>query len=155
MTSTSASAGSAASGPVALIGGSSFLESHLLSAFKPLTVHTAHGPAIVHSNSAGSLYFIQRHAANPAESYSPPHLINKRAIVAALQQLQVTLVVGFGSVGSLRRDIPVGQLLVPDDFYDTEPVSMFHYDKRGHMSVQQLRPQQRRRGDEQLALTPA
>jgi 5'-methylthioadenosine phosphorylase len=137
MTSTSASAASPAAGPIALIGGSSFLESHLLSSFKPLTVHTAHGPAIVHSNSSSSLYFIQRHAANPAQTYSPPHLINKRAIVAALQQLQVTVVVGFGSVGSLRRDIPVGQLLVPDDFYDTEPVSLFEYDKRGHMSAAQ------------------
>ena len=119
---------------MALIGGSSFLESSYLASFTPLVVSTPHGPAVVHVNPSQSLYFVQRHTANPAQPYSPPHLINKRAIMAALSQLSVRSVVAFGSVGSLKLSIPVGQLLLPDDFYDAEPVSMFDFDKRGHMS---------------------
>jgi len=124
-------------GPIALIGGSSFLESHYLASFTPLTIQTPHGPAIVHANSVSSpsIYFIQRHAANPHEPYSPPHLINKRPIMAALKQLGCVKVIAFGSVGSLKKTIPVGSLIIPDDFYDIEPFSMFDFDKRGHMSV--------------------
>ena len=131
----------AAQGPIALIGGSSFLESTYLSNYAVHTVHTAHGSVLVHSNPARSIHFIQRHHASPHEPYSPPHLINKRAIVAALSALGCVRVIGFGSVGTLRpAEVGVGRLVVPDDFYDIEPVSMFDYDKRGHMSVKHTRP---------------
>ena len=123
-------------GPIGLIGGSSFLESTYLSAYAVHTVHTAHGAVLVHSNPTRSIHFIQRHHASPHHPYSPPHLINKRAIVAALSTLGCVRVIGFGSVGTLRpAEIAVGRLVVPDDFYDIEPVSMFDFDKRGHMSV--------------------
>ena len=126
----------AAQGPIGLIGGSSFLESTYLSTYAVHTVHTVHGAVLVHSNPARSIHFVQRHHASPHHEYSPPHLINKRAIVSALQQLQCVRVIGFGSVGTLRpAEIGVGRLVVPDDFYDIEPVSMFDYDKRGHMSA--------------------
>jgi len=123
-------------GPIGLIGGSSFLESTYLSTYAVHTVHTPHGSVLVHSNPTHSIHFIQRHHASPHHEYSPPHLINKRAIAAALSQLGCVRVIGFGSVGTLRpAEIAVGRLVVPDDFYDIEPVSMFEYDKRGHMSV--------------------
>lgn len=126
----------AAQGPIALIGGSSFLESTYLSTYTQHTVHTQHGSVLVHSNPTRSIHFIQRHHASPHHPYSPPHLINKRAIVAALSQLGCVRVIGFGSVGTLRpAEVGVGRLVVPDDFYDIEPVSMFDYDKRGHMSA--------------------
>ena len=128
------SSSSPARGPIALIGGSSFLDSSYLSSFTPITVPTPHGPCIVHCNASRSLYFIQRHHANPSYPYSPPHLINKRSIIAALLQLGVTSIVAFGSVGSLKPSIPVGQLVIPDDFYDVEPVTLFEYEPKGHMS---------------------
>jgi purine nucleoside phosphorylase len=80
---------------LALIGGSSFLESSALTSFIRREISTPHGPVLVYAapsiNADGSsnIYFVQRHAANPDadKKYSPPHLINYRAIVTALQQL--------------------------------------------------------------------
>lgn len=74
---------------LALIGGSSFLESASLRAFSALTVDTPFGPVSLWRNADHSVYFVQRHAANPekGKEYSPPHLINYRAIAKALQQL--------------------------------------------------------------------
>ena len=142
----SSSASPAAPGPIALIGGSSFLDSSYLSSYTPLTIPTPHGSAIVHASPSRSIFFVQRHEASPSHPYSPPHLINKRSIMAALQQLGVTTVVGFGSVGSLKAAIPVGQLVIPDDFYDVDPTSMFDYDKRGHMSAPHTRRAPQRAG---------
>ncbi len=80
---------------LALIGGSSFLDSSALSSFVRREVQTPHGAVLLyahpHTNADGSsnIYFVQRHAANPDgdKKYSPPHLINYRAIAKALQQL--------------------------------------------------------------------
>jgi hypothetical protein len=74
---------------LALIGGSSFLESAALAGLHKFVVDTPHGGVIVRSNKEGSLLFVQRHAANPDEGkeYSPPHLINYKAIAKALKQL--------------------------------------------------------------------
>ena len=127
-------------GPIALIGGSSFLESSYLSSFTPRTVSTPHGSCIVHANASQSLYFVQRHHANPDYAYSPPHLINKRSIMTALLELGVSTVIAFGSVGSLKPAIPVGQLVIPDDFYDADPVTLFDYEPKGHMSAAHCTP---------------
>ena len=77
---------------LALIGGSSFLESAALAGLQRAVVDTPHGAVIVRSNAAATLLFIQRHAANPDEGkeYSPPHLINYKAIATALKQLVQT-----------------------------------------------------------------
>jgi hypothetical protein len=92
-----AAAAAASTGPsvrvLALIGGSSFLESSALRGFERREVHTPHGAVVVHAqpttNERTTLYFVQRHAANPdpEKAYSPPHLINYRAIATALKQL--------------------------------------------------------------------
>lgn len=120
-----------------LIGGSSFLESTYLRSFEVSIIDTPHGAVIVRSNPDKSILFIQRHAAdpNPAHTYSPPHLINYKAIALAFKQLQVSHVVAFGSVGSLKKTLPVGQLLVPDDWIHFTPISTFDYAKGGHVGT--------------------
>jgi len=76
---------------------------------------------------------VQRHEANPLKPYTPPHLINKRGIIQALQKLGVGTIIGFGSTGSLKPKIPVGTLLVPDDYMcPAYPISFFD-DARGHI----------------------
>ncbi len=135
MSSDSAPAPFAFEGPLGLIGGSSFLESQALAAFRPVHVITSYGRCILHTNADRSIYFVQRHAADPDHPYSPPHLINKQAIIAALHSLGVHMIIAFGSVGALKRSIPVGSLMIPDDFLDItlKPVSMFEYSKAGHL----------------------
>jgi 5-methylthioadenosine/S-adenosylhomocysteine deaminase len=76
--------------------------------------------------------FVQRHAANPDLVYSPPHYINKKANIAALNQLGIKRVLAFGSVGSMRSDLRCGTLVVPDDFVSLEPITFFN-DHKGHM----------------------
>ncbi len=46
----------------------------------------------------------------------PPHRINHKANIAALESEGVSQLVGVCSVGSLRREIKPGQLVVPDDY---------------------------------------
>jgi 5'-methylthioadenosine phosphorylase len=123
--------------PIAFIGGSSFLESALLSSFKCLTFTTSYGAANIYVNDNRTIYYVQRHAANPHHEYSPPHLINHRATMSALHQCGIRYIIAFGSVGSLKKSLPVSSLVVPDDYYDPTPISMFEYDKRGHLSVVQ------------------
>jgi len=128
---------------LALIGGSSFLESSALASFVRREVHTPHGAVVVHARPTkdggidSNLYFVQRHAANPdpEKAYSPPHLINYKAIATALKQLNVSHVLAFGSTGSLKKTLPVGSLLVPDDWLHFTPISTFDYAKGGHVGT--------------------
>jgi purine nucleoside phosphorylase len=43
-------------------------------------------------------------------------------------------VLAFGSTGSLKKTLPVGTLLVPDDWMHFAPISTFEYAKGGHVS---------------------
>jgi purine nucleoside phosphorylase len=61
-------------------------------------------------------------------------LINRKAIITALHSLGVTQIIAFGSVGTLKKTIPLGTLVVPDDFLAPAfPTSFFDYSARGHM----------------------
>jgi len=80
---------SASVSKLAIIGGSSFLDSAKLADFALRTVDTPHGSVQLRTSPSGAVVFVQRHAANPQQGkeYSPPHLINYKAIAKALQQL--------------------------------------------------------------------
>jgi purine nucleoside phosphorylase len=80
-----------------------------------------------------NLVFCQRHAADPVKEYSPPHLINKKAIISAFSQLKVKFIIGFASVGTLKKDIKLGMLVIPDDFFNLWDSISFFEDKRGHI----------------------
>jgi purine nucleoside phosphorylase len=69
-------------------------------------------------DAARTLVFCQRHQADPDHEYTPPHKINKHAIIWALHQLGCSKIVAFCSVGSLSVTLPVGSMMVPDDYYD-------------------------------------
>ncbi len=58
---------------------------------------------------------IPRHGAEPGE-YILPHRIHHQANLAALKALGVRDVVAVNSTGSLKRDLPPGSIVVPDDF---------------------------------------
>lgn len=119
--------------PLLLIGGSSFLASSYLSAFRPVSVATPFGVCQLSCNAERSIYFVQRHAANPAHTYSPPHLINHKAIMTAAKQLGVERIIAFGSVGSLKKSLNCGTLVVPDDHFAQVPITLFEYSKQGHV----------------------
>lgn len=111
----------------ALIGGTSLLESPLFAGAARRTEKTPHGPVVLMEH--GELLFLQRHG---VESYTPPHLINHRANLKALQQAGAERILAVGSVGSLRLDIPPGAMVVPDDFYAPHLGLSYFEDVRGH-----------------------
>jgi len=64
----------------------------------------------------------------------PPHRINHRANIKALAFLGVKGIIGVNSVGSLRRDIVPGTLVVPDDYFSPWAVETFYDDRAVHVT---------------------
>jgi 5'-methylthioadenosine phosphorylase len=94
---------------VGVIGGTGVLDFDLIDAVSKNFVQTEYGEVQVESTA--DIYFIQRH-----QGQTPPHRINHRAQIKALQQLGVQAIVGVGCCGSLKREIPVGSIVIPDDY---------------------------------------
>lgn len=126
-------------GKLGIFGGTSLLKSSLFSHLEPKTIATDHGSAIVYVDPTGKrpLVFVQRHHADAdagAETYRPPHKINYRANVAAMLVEGVDRVVAVCCVGSLSEKLPIGSVVVPDDyFYPFGPPVSFFDDDRAHI----------------------
>src|ERR1044071_6015608 len=132
--------GSMEGGNIAIIGGTGFEQLPPEIFAEPLTLETRFGQASVLSVSYNyvepyKLYFLSRHGATHGLA---PHQINYRANIAALVELEVKSVFATNAVGSLRRDLPPGSLVLLDDFLDftrqrpltyfTEGESWQHFD---------------------------
>jgi 5'-methylthioadenosine phosphorylase len=100
-----------------IIGGTSLLFSDL-PPLKEETVHTPYGPADL---LRGDVVLLMRH-----QKGIPPHRINHRAHLAALALADVDRVVAIGSVGSLRKEIHPGSLLIPNDYIAVGEVPTIH-----------------------------
>jgi len=120
---------------IAIIGGSSLLKSSLFSNLKKRVIPTPFGPVLLHIDNQEHPRFVfcQRHIANPSVEYSPPYLINKKGIIHALTMCGVKDVIAFGSVGSLQQHLPIGSLVIADDFYSPWDVMTFFEDRRGEL----------------------
>ena len=122
---------------LAVIGGSGLLKSGL-AAFRDLseeTVDTSAGRVFLRSGPLRAgvrLVFVQRHDATPSRAYTQPSDINYAAIALALKAVRADAVLGTCSVGSLTAAMPVGTLLVPDDFYCASDLRRVYADYRGH-----------------------
>eukprot|EP01087_Luapelamoeba_hula_P007667 TRINITY_DN1872_c1_g1_i1.p1 TRINITY_DN1872_c1_g1~~TRINITY_DN1872_c1_g1_i1.p1 ORF type:complete len:264 (+),score=50.28 TRINITY_DN1872_c1_g1_i1:44-835(+) len=115
---------------LAVIGGTSLLESSYMAGLEVRTVHTVHGDVVLHF--AKDFIFVQRHQADPDKTYTQPHLVNHRAIVTALHQCGVQRTISFSSVGSLRKNATPGTLVIPDDFFDIWHIITLFDDARSH-----------------------
>ncbi|PRP76441.1 methylthioadenosine phosphorylase [Planoprotostelium fungivorum] len=106
--------------PLGIIGGSSLLKSVYFQGFESRTVQTRF---------------------DPQKEYSPPHLINKQAIVQAMYDSGVRHVIAFGSVGSLDPEkYPFGTLLVADDFFNPSEIITVFNDARAHFVPEMRTP---------------
>lgn len=79
--------------------------------------------------SAEGLVVLQRHRSG---SRVPAHLVDHHANVRALAAAGCARVLGLCSVGSLRRNLPVGSVLVPDDVLALGIAPTYFDDTRGH-----------------------
>jgi 5'-methylthioinosine phosphorylase len=89
----------------------------------------AGGPLPVEAIDAGEIVAIPRHGFDRSV---PAHLVNHSANIRAVCELGCSRVLALGSAGSLRRDLEVGTLVCPDDFYAPEIAPSFYRDPRGH-----------------------
>jgi 5'-methylthioadenosine phosphorylase len=113
---------------VAFISGTSIVNSTLFSSWKARTVDTGHGPVTVKVRGEHAL--INRHGtAFPL----PPHAINYRANIRALEMLGFTDVVSLNSVGSLKRELPPGTFVSCSDYVALQqgPATFFDTELRG------------------------
>ncbi|MET8681409.1 S-methyl-5'-thioadenosine phosphorylase [Streptomyces sp. NPDC004647] len=125
-------------GPLAeigVIGGSGFYE--LLADTRQMRVDTPYGePSDVLSvgTVAGRrVAFLPRHGRNHA---FPPHKINYRANIWAIRSLGVRQILAPCAVGSLRRDLPPGTIVVPDQLVDRTSGRTATYFDEGALHVQ-------------------
>lgn len=116
-------------GRVAVIGGHSILGTEFAADAPRVDVDTIYGPAAL--LDTGSYVVIQRHGLG--QFVSAP-FINHRAHVRALADVGCDRILGVASVGSLRRDLPVGTFVAPDDFIALQLGISFSEGDEGHQS---------------------
>jgi 5-methylthioadenosine/S-adenosylhomocysteine deaminase len=116
-----------------VIGGSSFLKSTIFKAgsWDIDIITTPYGKLRYYKDNSKAIIFVQRHHADPAVEYSPPHAINKKAIIWGLQELNCSKVLAFCSTGTMNASIGLGSIVVPNDFLCLDRINFFE-DYRGH-----------------------
>jgi purine nucleoside phosphorylase len=113
---------------IGIIGGTSLLSSALFADWREESVESPYGRIEV-KIQAGAV-FLQRHGEPPV----PPHRINYRGNIWALQSLGAEHIVSFNSTGSLRPELTPGTYLLPDDFFCPWQIPTFH-DEEMHFTV--------------------
>ncbi|HHW54308.1 MAG: S-methyl-5'-thioadenosine phosphorylase [bacterium] len=102
---------------VAIIGGTGVYDLDFLAEKKTITVSTPYGAVSLQTGFYQGIgtAFLARHGQNHSV---PPHQINYRANIWALKELGVQQILATAAVGSLRRDLPPGHLVLVDQFID-------------------------------------
>ena len=102
---------------LAIIGGTGFDQLESMEKIRTHKVNTVWGSPsdCIYEGLLGSkkIFFLRRHG---GETKYPPHKINYRANIAALEILGATSVIGTAAVGGI--DIDLGRILVPDQLID-------------------------------------
>lgn len=113
---------------VAFISGTSIVNSTLFSSWEVRTVETKYGAVTYKTH--GDFALINRHG---YKFPLPPHSINYRANIAALQQLGYVDIVSLNSVGSLKRELPPGTFVSCSDYvcFQQGPVTFFDDELKG------------------------
>jgi 5'-methylthioadenosine phosphorylase len=99
-----------------VIGGTGLYD-FLTGEVTPQEVATRYGPVVVDRGMVGEaeVYFLPRHGRDHSV---PPHRVNYRANLAALQELGLRNLLATAAVGSMSRDMPPGTLALITQFLD-------------------------------------
>jgi len=100
----------------AIIGGTGF-EQVAGGRFRELVVETPYGPAtvLVGQGDLADVVFLPRHGVRHER---PPHRVNYRANLKALERLGVKRILAIATSGSARADLPPGAMVLLDQFLD-------------------------------------
>ena len=107
-----------------ILGGTSLLFAELPD-LKKTEIATPYGPAELY---LGDIALLLRH-----QHGMPPHRINFPACISALAIAGVDRAVAFGSVGSLKKSIQPGSIIIPDDYVSMAPVPTIHNHSQEHV----------------------
>lgn len=122
---------------IAIIGGGSLFGLHILGKTKPKKIFTPYGR--VDYYLIDNVILINRHG---LKKNIPPHKINYRANIFALKKLGIKYIFSFNSVGSLKKEIKPGQLLIPEDYINFDSITFF--DKRLEFIIPEISPKLRK-----------
>ncbi len=118
----------------AIIGGTGFYQMDSVTLKEKKLVDTQYGAvtvSIYKGNTGEEFAFLPRHGEGHV---SAPHKINYRANIMALKLIGVERIIGICSVGSLRKKIKPGELVLVDQFLDftkSRPATFF--EDEGHV----------------------
>ena len=101
-----------------------------------IKVHTPYGDIFLHLSTFGDheVFFIQRHG---EQANLPPHQVNHLGNIHALAVSHVSDIFSVGTVGSMKKTIRPGDLVIPHDFIDatkSRPATFFD-DQRVHVDM--------------------
>jgi 5'-methylthioadenosine phosphorylase len=116
-------------GRLAVVGGHGILGTAFAADASRVEIDTPYGHVAL--LDATEWVVIQRHGLD--DFVSAPY-INHRAHIRALGDLGCDHILGLASVGSLRRDLPVGTFVAPDDFIALHLGISFSQGDDGHQS---------------------
>ena len=114
---------------IGIIGGTSLFGTEFFKGFKEECIETEHGKAYL-LTSEGAV-FIPRHG---KDRKIPPHRINHKANIKAFEMRGVKRVIGVNSVGSLKKELKPGSVVVPDDYIALCNIPTFHDDEIVHIT---------------------
>ncbi|MGC8629061.1 MAG: S-methyl-5'-thioadenosine phosphorylase [Candidatus Micrarchaeia archaeon] len=104
---------------IGIIGGSGLYDPSFLEDQKEIKVYTPYGAPseniVIGTMFGKKVAFLARHGRGHK---IPPHKVNYRANIWAMQQLGIKKVIGVSAVGSLNLEIKPGDIVVPDQFID-------------------------------------
>jgi len=104
---------------IAIIGGTGLTSLKNLNITHREVVHTPFGPPsapILFGTLAGkNVVFLPRHGSGHT---IPPHMVNYRANIWALNRIGAEKVIAIAAVGGIRTDMPPATLVIPDQIID-------------------------------------
>ena len=95
----------------------------------------------VHFKTDGTSIFLQRHGSELV----PPHRINHRANIRAMNDLGARSIIAINSVGSLKIALKPGTFIIPDDFASPWQIPTF-FDSKMRFTIPEM--------DRELGKTP-
>lgn len=114
---------------IGIIYGTGLKETFLKETFEEEEVETEYGKATVLLGK--EIVCIPRHG---LQRNIPPHMINHRANFMALKSFNVETVLSTSSVGSLKKQIKLDDIIVPDDYIFLGRTLSFFDDKIRHIT---------------------
>ena len=102
---------------IAVIGGSGVYDPKMLDDITDERIDTPYGPVTVTSgiHQQTKVYFLARHGGKHSV---PPHKVNYRGNIKALQNLGVEWIIATSAVGSLKKELKPGDFVLLDQFID-------------------------------------